>query len=302
MNYYEHHLGDYAQATAHLSMLEDACYSRMLRWYYAEEKPLPAELRAVCRIVRASTEDEREAVRIVLEEFFVLEADGWHQKRADQEIERYRAKSEKARRSAGARWSASGSQCESDAKNAAPALPSHSERNANASAKHANASKPDANAMLTSHQTPDLKETALPPQASAAEPEADPRKTASLPLPGAALLTSAPLLQSPPGDPPPAPRAKRLPDDWVLTRPLAEEGAKARADAGLPALSVAEMRAEGAKFADYWRAKSGKDATKLDWTATWRNWCRSARASGQAGYSVPPPAAPREPSMEEITV
>ncbi|AQX22097.1 MULTISPECIES: DUF1376 domain-containing protein [unclassified Bartonella] len=28
------------------------------------------------------------------------------------------------------------------------------------------------------------------------------------------------------------------------------------------------------KFRDYWQAKSGKDAKKVDWTATWRNWYR----------------------------
>ena len=30
------------------------------------------------------------------------------------------------------------------------------------------------------------------------------------------------------------------------------------------------------KFINYWRAKSGKDATKLDWVATWRNWMLNA--------------------------
>lgn len=28
-------------------------------------------------------------------------------------------------------------------------------------------------------------------------------------------------------------------------------------------------------FKDYWKSKTGKDATKLDWQATWRNWVRS---------------------------
>jgi hypothetical protein len=26
------------------------------------------------------------------------------------------------------------------------------------------------------------------------------------------------------------------------------------------------------KFRNYWHAKSGSGATKLDWAATWRNW------------------------------
>ena len=25
-------------------------------------------------------------------------------------------------------------------------------------------------------------------------------------------------------------------------------------------------------FVNYWRAKAGRDATKVDWPATWRNW------------------------------
>jgi hypothetical protein len=35
------------------------------------------------------------------------------------------------------------------------------------------------------------------------------------------------------------------------------------------------------RFADYWHAKAGKDAAKLDWPATWRNWCRKARDAGE---------------------
>ena len=33
---------------------------------------------------------------------------------------------------------------------------------------------------------------------------------------------------------------------------------------------------ETKKFVDHFRAKTGKDATKLDWPATWRNWIRRA--------------------------
>lgn len=90
MNYYEHHLADYTQATAHLSMLEDAAYSRMLRWYYANEKPLPIDTKAIERLVRAQSKQEREAVKTVLEEFFVQAEDGWHQDRADNEIARFK--------------------------------------------------------------------------------------------------------------------------------------------------------------------------------------------------------------------
>jgi hypothetical protein len=50
-------------------------------------------------------------------------------------------------------------------------------------------------------------------------------------------------------------------------------------------------RIETEQFRDYWQAKSGKDATKLDWPATWRTWMRRAeqnagrRTPGQSGSS-----------------
>lgn len=96
MNFYKHHLGDYAQATAHLSFVEDAAYSRLLRKYYAEERPIPGEIKAACRLVGARTKEEKEAVETILEEFFQLDAeDGvWRNKRADEEISRANAQAE----------------------------------------------------------------------------------------------------------------------------------------------------------------------------------------------------------------
>jgi uncharacterized protein YdaU (DUF1376 family) len=131
MNYYEHHIGDYAQATSHLSFLEDAAYSRLLRKYYAEERPLPSDLRSVQRLIGARSEDEREAVEVVLQEFFWLEEDGWHNSRADDEIARFQSKRAMARKSAEARWGARGS-------------PKRHDRDANADGADANACANDA--------------------------------------------------------------------------------------------------------------------------------------------------------------
>ena len=142
MNYYEHHIGDYAQATAHLTFVEDAAYSRLIRKYYAEEKPLPADLSAVQRLIGARTREEKSAVDSVLKEFFFLEDDGWHNKRADLEILRYREKRSKAAASARVRWDKT--QCESDAN----AMRTHTERNAHQS--------PD-----TRHHTPIKKDKAI---------------------------------------------------------------------------------------------------------------------------------------------
>lgn len=86
MNYYPHHIGDYLRDTAHLTAVEDGTYRRMLDVYYASEKPLPLETQWVCRLVRARSQDEQDAVSEVLRQYFVKHADGWHNKRADDEI------------------------------------------------------------------------------------------------------------------------------------------------------------------------------------------------------------------------
>lgn len=126
MNYYEHHIGDYAQATAHLSFVEDSAYSRLIRKYYAEEKCLPVDVKAVQRLAGARTKEEREAVVTVLNEFFTLEEDGWHNRRCDIEVSRYQEKQDKAKRSAEARWSKPQTQSERNA----DAMRTHSEGNA----------------------------------------------------------------------------------------------------------------------------------------------------------------------------
>jgi uncharacterized protein YdaU (DUF1376 family) len=89
VNFYEHHIGDYAEATAHLTFVEDAAYSRLIRKYYSTEKPLPVDVKAVQRLVGARSKDEREAVEAILNEFFDLREDGWHNDRCDIEIKNY---------------------------------------------------------------------------------------------------------------------------------------------------------------------------------------------------------------------
>lgn len=61
-----------------------------------------------------------------------------------------------------------------------------------------------------------------------------------------------------------SPRGGRLPPDWTPS----DDDAHFALSLGL------DDRAVAANFRDYWHAKAGKDATKLDWPATWRGWCR----------------------------
>jgi uncharacterized protein YdaU (DUF1376 family) len=126
MNYYEHHLGDYMRDTAHLSLIEDAVYRRLIDAYYAREAPLPKELSECCKLARISKKVERDAVQYVLKEFFVLAEDGYRQKRCDEVIAKYKDKKNKAKASAEARWGA----CQSDSERNASAMRTHSEGNA----------------------------------------------------------------------------------------------------------------------------------------------------------------------------
>jgi uncharacterized protein YdaU (DUF1376 family) len=92
VNYYPHHIGDYAKDTNHLSWDEDMAYTRLLRAYYAREAPIPAS--EAYRLARASSKAQKAAVDAVLNEFFKREHDGWHNKRADEEIVRAREEGE----------------------------------------------------------------------------------------------------------------------------------------------------------------------------------------------------------------
>lgn len=122
MNFYQRHLGDYAKDTRHLTMVEHGAYNLLLDYYYATEKPIPDDR---CeRIANAHADAERQAVRQMLKEFFVETPEGWRHAKCDRVIEASKAKSLKAKESAGARWQ----KAQSD--NNANASETHSERNA----------------------------------------------------------------------------------------------------------------------------------------------------------------------------
>jgi uncharacterized protein YdaU (DUF1376 family) len=150
VNYYQHHIGDYSKDTAHLSMLEDAAYRRMLDVVYATEKPLPKDQLSIYRLVRARSHAEKLAVDVVLGEFWIEGEHGWHNKRVEEELAKARTKSEKARDSASARWNANAS-------------PAHSERNANASNSHSDGNAPNNQEPRTNKRGEATRGTRLPP-------------------------------------------------------------------------------------------------------------------------------------------
>jgi len=78
-------------------------------------------------------------------------------------------------------------------------------------------------------------------------------------------------------------RGTRIPSDWKPN----EADALFAVREGLN--TVAKIDREADRFRDYWSAKSGASATKINWSATWRNWVRNAR--DRHGVSPQPAAA-----------
>jgi hypothetical protein len=78
---------------------------------------------------------------------------------------------------------------------------------------------------------------------------------------------------------------------WIIDPPSAAAAAKPQRGTRIPdpfdvsadmvawarqACPHVDGKRETEKFINYWRAKSGRDATKVEWPATWRNWMLNA--------------------------
>lgn len=97
------------------------------------------------------------------------------------------------------------------------------------------------------------------------------------------------LRESSGADTPPTKRGTRLPDDFAVT-PAMVAWARER----VPGV---DGRAETEKFVNYWRSKTGKDATKRDWPATWRNWMLNAY--DRYGARASPGGQPRASTTDQ---
>lgn len=62
-------------------------------------------------------------------------------------------------------------------------------------------------------------------------------------------------------------RGSRLAEDWRLPKPWGDFAVEL-------GISPDEVRRQAEIFRDYWHARAGKEALKVDWQATWRNWIR----------------------------
>ena len=102
MHYYQFNIGDYHSHTGHLDLMEDIAYRRMMDYCYLNEISLPDDLDEIARLVRMRTHTD--CIAIVLREFFTLTDDGYIQPRIEADLAKYHEKSEKAKKSAEARW------------------------------------------------------------------------------------------------------------------------------------------------------------------------------------------------------
>lgn len=97
MKYFSKNVGDFASSTRHLSLTERGAYNDLIDYYYATEKPLPAELDALCRIAGAFSDLERQAVHKVAGEFFEAVDGKLFQSKIEDQIVAYREQAERNR-------------------------------------------------------------------------------------------------------------------------------------------------------------------------------------------------------------
>jgi uncharacterized protein YdaU (DUF1376 family) len=148
--YFQINIGDWAKRTAHLTAFEEGILFRLVRLYADTEKPLPSEVAAVYRLARARGRAEKQAVDAMLAEQFVLADGGYSNVELDAQIERYRAKTSKAKASAKARWQPAGMD--------ASAMPTHAEIDATAMQTDMRThAESHADAMLTVNRKPETE-------------------------------------------------------------------------------------------------------------------------------------------------
>lgn len=99
MNYYNYHIGDFNNATRHLTRVERSLYRDLIDVYYDTEQPLNGcDFDRLAKKVLANSDEEKKALKDVLDEFFTLCDDHYHNERCDKEIAKYHANTESKRK------------------------------------------------------------------------------------------------------------------------------------------------------------------------------------------------------------
>lgn len=120
---------------------------------------------------------------------------------------------------------------------------------------------PDLGTVPEERTVPDPTSTTVPDPALKTVPDPGTRKEQS-------INKVEQSIKNPPQ------KATRLPTDWEPPHDFIQWAIDSLGWTPAKAYEVSDT------FSDYWKAKSGKDATKHDWLATWRNWCRRENSNG----------------------
>lgn len=221
MHFYPHNIPDFNNATRHLTRVERSVYRDTLDMYYDTESPLPSDnFDRLCRVLLCVTDEEKSALRTVLDEFYVLTEAGHYHARCEHEIAKYRSNSTAKARAGKASAEARKNKCKTQVEHVLNSV----EQNNNQEIINNNQ---EIISLLPASQEP-----------------AAPKKQKKI--------------------------ASRLPDDWKPEKQHWDAAVEINPD-----FTREWFVLTAHKFKDYWIAKSGKDATKADWLATWRNWVRN---------------------------
>ena len=236
MHYYQHNIADFNNATRHLTRVERSLYRDMIEMYYDKEQPLPLDENQLFRRVLAITDEEKQAVKNVLADFFVLSDEGWRHERCDTEIEAYHAKQEQQSRAG-------------KASAAKRSNRKHTTDEPTNNQQSTNVERPLNDCSTTDEPTNNHK-----PITNNHKPIEEKVKKEKAEKPKAASGDAANK------------RGKRLQGDWSPSQALWDW-----TFATHPNINAQRALDE---FHDYWAAKSGRDAVKLDWDGVWRNRVR----------------------------
>ena len=104
MHFYQFNIGDYRKDTTHLSALEHGVYRLLLDTYYITELPLPSDHKTLARLHSLRTQEEKEALDIILADFFHLTDGVYRHHGCEKVMAKVYEKSDKARESAKIKW------------------------------------------------------------------------------------------------------------------------------------------------------------------------------------------------------
>lgn len=95
--WYPHYIADYQRDTAHLSLLEHGAYRLLIDYYYSQDGKITADIDRLFKVVRATTNEEKDAVEFIVREYFTPDHSKRYlrHKRCEEELKKRKEISEK---------------------------------------------------------------------------------------------------------------------------------------------------------------------------------------------------------------